>query len=323
MDHQTTFTAYDTLCSIRVYGARWPEEIPRLLEEAERTARDLERTLSMFDPDSCLSRLCRDYIPGVPYPVSGLLERFLADNLEIAARSGGAFDPTVGPLVRLWDFLGEEPAIPDDAARAAACARVGYRHIRLDRQGGTVTLDIPGMVIDPGASGKGLSLELVAEGLRAGGVEGAVLDFGGNLFAVGGKTGGEGEEPTPWRVGIRSPDRQDQIIGTVPLLDGGIATSSWYEHCFWKDGTVYHHLLDPRTGVPVPLTLRSVSIISSRGVLTDLLSTAFFILGEAEGSSLVDQLRTDWDARIEYVAVRRDGSILASPDAGFYPVSQV
>lgn len=317
MDNQIAFTAYDTLCSVRILAAREPEEIPGLLAQAEETARELERTLSMFDPESELSQLCRRYTPGVPYPVSGLVSRFLADNLDIAARSKGAFDPTVGPLVRLWDFLADTPAIPDPEALEAARARVGWGNIHLDRQGGTVTLDLPGMVIDPGASGKGLSLELVAEGLRRGGVSRAILDFGGNLFAIGGKGGQDGE--APWQVGIRDPDHGDRVIGTVPLLDAGIATSSWYEHCFCKDGTVYHHLLDPRTGTPVPLTLKSVSILSSRGVLTDLLSTAFFVLGEEAGAAMADRLRADSGARIEYVAVRRDNSILASPGAGFRP----
>ena len=83
------------------------------------------------------------------------------------------------------------------------------------------------------------------------------------------------------------------MFGTVQLQDAGIATSSWYEHSFQKNGTVYHHLLDPRTGYPMPLTLKSVSILSSRPVYTDLLSTAFFILGEEEGGVLVDRLRDD------------------------------
>ena len=95
--------------------------------------------------------------------------------------------------------------------------------------------------------------------------------------------------------------------------------ASWYEHSFQKNGTVYHHLLDPRTGYPMPLTLKSVSILSSRPVYTDLLSTAFFILGEEEGGVLVDRLRRDSGEMIEYVAVREDGTVAASPGAAFAP----
>lgn len=118
---------------------------------------------------------------------------------------------------------------------------------------------------------------------------------------------------------IRDPDNTGSVFGTVQLQDAGIATSSWYEHSFQKNGTVYHHLLDPRTGYPMPLTLKSVSILSSRPVYTDLLSTAFFILGEEEGGVLVDRLRRDSGEMIEYVAVREDGTVAASPGAAFAP----
>lgn len=318
MNSQTAFTAYDTLCSVRILAAGTESGIPALLSEAERIARELERTLSMFDETSELSRLCRGYTPGVPVPVSPLVQEFLSCNLEIASHSGGAFDPTVGPLVRLWNFLSEEPQVPEPAALDAARARVGYRHIVLDKAHGTVSMNIPGMVIDPGASGKGLSLGLVADALRAGGVTQAVLDFGGNLYVVGGKRDPQSGRLGPWQVGIRDPDNTHGAIGTIPLFDAGIATSSWYEHCFCKDGKIYHHLLDPRTGAPMPLTLKSVSIVSSRAVYTDLLSTAFFILGEELGRGLVEALRTQSGERIEYVAVRKDGTVSTSEHAGFF-----
>ena len=107
--------------------------------------------------------------------------------------------------------------------------------------------------------------------------------------------------------GDPGPDNTGSVFGTVQLQDAGIATSSWYEHSFQKNGTVYHHLLDPRTGYPMPLTLKSVSIPVLAAVYTDLLSTAFFILGEEEGGVLVDRLRRDSGEMIEYVAVRRMG----------------
>ena len=154
--------------------------------------------------------------------------------------------------------------------------------------------------------------------LRQGGVRQAVLDYGGNLFVIGAHQDAQGGT-RPWKVEIRDPDNTGSVFGTVQLQDAGIATSSWYEHSFQKNGTVYHHLLDPRTGYPMPLTLKSVSILSSRPVYTDLLSTAFFILGEEEGGVLVDRLRRDSGEMIEYVAVREDGTVAASPGAAFAP----
>ena len=109
MEHTRAFLAYDTLCRI---AAEIPEDGEQLLEQCEEEAHGLERTLSMFDPDSELSRLCRDIRPGEAVPVSETLYTFLEQNLEICRLSGGAFDPTVGPVVKLWDFLSQTPRIP-------------------------------------------------------------------------------------------------------------------------------------------------------------------------------------------------------------------
>ena len=120
MEHTRAFLAYDTLCRI---AAEIPEDGEQLLEQCEEEAHGLERTLSMFDPDSELSRLCRDIRPGEAVPVSETLYTFLEQNLEICRLSSGAFDPTVGPVVKLWDFLSQTPRIPSaERIRAAVKA---------------------------------------------------------------------------------------------------------------------------------------------------------------------------------------------------------
>lgn len=315
MEHMRAFLAYDTLCRIT---AELPDGSEGLLDQCEEEAHQLERTLSMFDLESELSRLCRDIRPGEETPVSETLLRFLEQNLEICRLTDGAFDLTVGPLIKLWDFLAEPPRVPTPEQIRETLARVGYQHIHLHPGSSTVSFDIPDVGLDPGAAGKGFALGLTVDRLRRGGVRQAVLDYGGNLFVMGARRGENGAL-RPWKVAIRDPDDPGTVFGSVELMDTGIATSSWYEHSFQKNGTVYHHLLDPRTGYPMPLTLKSVSILSSRPVYTDLLSTAFFILGEEEGGVLVDRLRRDSGEMIEYVAVREDGTVAASPGAAFAP----
>ena len=315
MEHMRAFLAYDTLCRIT---AELPDGSEGLLDQCEEEAHQLERTLSMFDPESELSRLCRDIRPGEETPVSETLLRFLEQNLEICRLTDGAFDLTVGPLIKLWDFLAEPPRVPTPEQIRETLARVGYQHIHLHPGSSTVSFDIPDVGLDPGAAGKGFALGLTVDRLRKGGVRQAVLDYGGNLFVMGARRGENGAL-RPWKVAIRDPDDPGTVFGSVELMDTGIATSSWYEHSFQKDGVVYHHLLDPRTGYPMPLTLKSVSILSSRPVYTDLLSTAFFILGETAGSALVDRLRRDSGEMIEYVAVREDGTVAASAGAAFTP----
>lgn len=153
MEHTRAFLAYDTLCRI---AAEIPEDGEQLLEQCEEEAHGLERTLSMFDPDSELSRLCRDIRPGEAVPVSETLYTFLEQNLEICRLSGGAFDPTVGPVVKLWDFLSQTPRIPSAERIRAVLDRVGYQHVRLDRNTRTVTFDLSGIGLDPGAGREGL-----------------------------------------------------------------------------------------------------------------------------------------------------------------------
>ena len=306
------FIAYDTTCSVGIDAA---QNAPAILAEAQQVALGVQAALSMFDAGSELSRLCTGYTPGVPCPVSDMLYSFLECNLQLAAATDGVFDPTVAPLVKLWDFTAQQPAAPAPEALAEALGRVGYRHIALDPAKKAVVFDRPGVGFDPGASGKGFALGLVVDTLRAHGVETAVLDFGNNLFVLGQKHTAEG--PRPWKVAIRDPDDYGGDIGAVPLADMGVSTSSWYEHCFRQNGKVYHHILNARTGMPQELLLKSVSILSSAGLYTDLLSTAFFLLGEEKGAALVERYRAQSGERIEYVAVRLDGTVAASAGAGF------
>ncbi len=314
------FFAYDTLCRISL-EAETREKADALLDQGQKLALEVEATLSMYDPASELSRLCAGYVPGRDYPISPMLADFLALNLMFCRRTKGAFDPTVGPLIRLWDFLAADPRVPSQEEIAEARKRVGYEHIHLDAARSSVRLDVPGIVLDPGASGKGYALGLVASLLQREGIQNAVIDFGGNLYLIGGRQDSEGggEADKPWRIALIDPEDTDTYIGAVAMQDMGIATSSWYEHSFRKDGRIYHHLLDPFTGEPKPLTLQSVSILSSNGAYTDFLSTAFFMLGLESGVKLAEELARESGEFIGYVAVTEAHEIITSGNVEFTP----
>lgn len=307
-----SFLAYDTLCRVDII-ADASDDSRALLDSARALALSVQSCLSMFDAESELSILCRTYQEGQAVPISPMLTDFLAQTLMVSRLSDGALDPTVGPLVRLWDFLAEEPQVPPQKELQAALGRVGYCHLELDARNRTLTIHRPDMVIDPGAVGKGYALDLVVAHLRQKGVTQGVVDFGGNLYVIGPKPGREGEPGRPWRVAIRHPDAPGIPMGYVEMQDMGIATSSWYEHSFAVGGQVYHHLLDPGTGMPVPLTLKSVSILSDVPVCTDLLSTPLFIMGVEKGEAVLQTLRQERGCKIEYVAVDKGGEILLSP----------
>lgn len=312
-----SFQAYDTICRIHLPAEEGCEtDAASVLAGAQALARSVERCLSMYDETSELSALCRRYAPCEPYAVSPMLFSFLQENFKIAALSGGAFDPTVGALVRLWDFLSETPDVPGAELIAEMLERVGYAHVKLCPAEGSVVFDAPNLVLDPGAGGKGFALGLVERYLRENGIQCGTLDFGGNLYAMGRKRLTNGQS-RPWTVGIRDPDRPDSAMGSVTLEDRGIATSSWYEHSFKRGERIFHHLLDPKTGNPVPLTIKSVSILSSRAIYTDILSTAFFVLGLEKGAALLNRLKEQEHVDLDYVAMLEDGSIHSSAGAGF------
>lgn len=307
MKEQTgTFVAYDTLCTVRLFSDTPCRE---LIDGVQHLALEVQNALNMYDSDSELSRLCRESRTGQSYPISPMLLDFLLWNQRFYLETGGAFDPTVGGLVKLWDFLADDPRVPTEAEIAAQRSKTGFSRVHINEAQRCVSFGCEDLVIDPGASGKGYALKLAVNYLRSAGVEQAVLDFGGNMFAIGGRPA----DGRSWRVALRDPDDPTTYSGTVELYDCGIATSSWYEHSFVRDGTIYHHLLDPRTGRPKPLTLKSVSILSSDGAFTDFLSTAVFLLGEDDGTALIQRLREQSGERIDYVLIRKDGSVCASP----------
>lgn len=314
------FLAYDTLCKVDLFIDE-DRDGERLLAQSQALALEVQSLLNMYCQDSELSRMNAGYRAGVPYPISAELTDFLAVNLDMSMRSKGAFDPTVGPLLQAWEFLSESPSMPDPSDLEMILSRVGFQYIDLDFDRQTITFKKDGMKVDPGAAGKGYALKRVADHLKDEGVGSAVLDFGGNIYTIGGKKDAETGRKTPWRVGIKDPKDSNGVIGSVELMDQGVATSSWYEHCFSIGNNLCHHLLDPRTGMPKPLKLQSVSVISSDALYTDLCSTAFFVLGKEAGEKMVKKLVDQRGIDIEYVLVMEDGGLYYSQEARFKKIS--
>jgi len=203
--------------------------------------------------------------------------------VEYAGLSGGAFDPTVGPLVKLWNIGNEGAHVPQKSDIAAALKLIDYRKVELDPKNLTVRLAAPGMKLDLGAIAKGYSADEVSKILEKYKVKSAIIDLGGNVLVYGKKKDG-----TAWRVGVQDP-RSDrgEYIGLVTGYGMTVVTSGIYERFFIQDGTRYHHILDTKTGFPVDNGLVSVSIITESSIRADALSTTVFALGLENGMKLV------------------------------------
>lgn len=298
-----TFFLYNTVCTVMICDER--NDSRKLLEQARKIADQIREMLDFYDPDSELGRMNRMYCPDIPYPVSEELCGLIDEVLRFSRLSGGCFDPTVGPAVKLWDIPAKLPSCPDEDKIGKIKERVGAYQMECDTKKCTVTFHRKGMMFDAGGVGKGYAVDRVANFLIRSGVRHGAVNFGGNLYLIGGKNTGE----ELWRVGVQAPwQAYAKSCGTMMLKDCGTATSGGYDRFFIEDGNVYHHLLDPRTGHPVENTLDAVTITATDAMHADLLSTACFVAGEEK----IDELCRKSGVGAEWLVVKKSGEILMS-----------
>ena len=238
-------------------------------EEIER----LEETLSKFRPSSeiCrINRLAATQAITTDPEVFSLIEQSCA----YAEQTGGAFDITVGPLMRTWGFFRAEGHFPNAQELNAAKERTGFDKVLLDRATRTIHFAGPGMELDLGAIGKGYAVDRTVEILCEVGVTAALVVAGSStVYALGAPPAEKG-----WKIHVPDPLDRARKISTVQLRDQAISTSGSYERFFELDGRRYCHVMDPRTGMPVEGVLQA-TLIGNGGAMTDALSNALFVLG--------------------------------------------
>lgn len=266
--------ACDTVVTIRAYA---PQET---VDNAMRLIRDYEQVLSRTVESSDIWKL--NHADGNPVEVNPETADLLRLAVEISEYSDGAFDVTIAPMSALWDFASETPSVPYASMLKEAAQRVDWRNIRIE--GTTVTLQ-NGAEIDLGGIAKGYIADRVAAYLKEQGVVHACINMGGNILVFGGKPDG-----TDWTIGIRDPNgTAEQSEEVLSLSDGAVVTSGNYERFFLRDGVRYHHILDPKTGMPVQNGVASVTILSNDSTLADALSTACFVLGPDASKALLER----------------------------------
>ena len=209
-----------------------------------------------------------------PVKVEPGLLSLLETAVEYYRETEGAFDITVGPLIRAWGFFAGDGRVPADEEVQSVLGLVGTDHIRLDVGSSTVAFDTAGVEIDLGGIAKGYGVDCAARVLRKCSIESALINGGtSTVYAIGSPPGQDG-----WEVGIRDPKNADRTIDTVRLKDGALSTSGSYEKFFKLDDKLYCHIIDPRRGFPVDGML-SATAIAPTATASDALSTAFFIVG--------------------------------------------
>lgn len=250
------------------------------IDEAFAAIAEVDRLMSNYRSDSELTHLNAS-AAHTPVDVSDPMLRVLQAAQKVSADSGGAFDVTVGPLVKLWGFFDKRPHVPTDAELAAVRPLVDYRNVLIDPRLHTVSFARPQVEIDLGGIAKGFAVEVAADVLRRRGLAGFV-DAGGNQYMVGTPPG-----KARWTIGVKDPETPGGLLGAIEVQDGSVSTSSNDSNFLVADGRRYGHLLDPRTLKPSAAAM-SVTIVSRDGTLADAMSKAAFILGPRQGIALID-----------------------------------
>lgn len=284
----STFTAMDTVMTFTVYAN------DAVLKEAQALVMELEKKLSVTDDGSEIATVNRQ---GGGY-LSTETKELVSAALELCGETDGALDITIYPVVRAWGFTTGEYRVPSDEELAALLEKVDYSAVTVS--GNSVSLP-EGAMLDLGAVAKGYAADRLAALFDERGVESAIVNLGGNVYALGHKPDG-----SDWTVAIQDPIG-DGYACVLSVSDKAVVTSGGYQRFFEQDGVFYRHIMDPATGRPVEYGLASVSIVAESGLEADAFSTALYVMG-------LDRAIEFWRAHggFEAVFITESGELIAT-----------
>lgn len=276
----------NTAVTVTIYDSQDRE----LLTECMNLCDKYEKIFSRTASDSELYQLNHRELTPVAgtedtFQVSNPLAELIRKGLYYSELSEGAFDIAIEPLTSLWDFTAEDPQVPEDRLIQKALTKCDYHNVSVS-DNNEVILKTEDTAIELGAIAKGYIADRLKDYLISQGVKSAIINLGGNVLCIGGKP-----DDSSFKIGIQKPfaDRSE-TIAVMDIKDKSVVSSGVYERCFEQDGTLYHHLLNPRTGYPYDNGLIAVTIISDESVDGDALSTTCFALGLEDGMKLAESL---------------------------------
>jgi thiamine biosynthesis lipoprotein len=289
-----------TWVEIRLYD---PDERKAAADTADAFAEmaRLDELLGGYEQRGAVHELNRSGSPDgviLPAEVFDLLQRAR----RVGADTAGAFDITVGSLMRLWSFE-TGGKVPSREALARALPLVGWDRLRFDPAARRVTFTRPGVAIDLGGIGEGYAVDRVHDLLAGRGHRAGLINAGGDMRVWGRKPDGG-----LWTIGLQHPRGKDALLGTLTLTDRAVVTSGDYEKTFTEAGRDWHHILDPSTGYP-STGLASVTVVGPTAEYADACSTALMVLGPSGARRFLDR-----HAEIQAVLVDDKGGVFISPE---------
>ncbi len=285
----------DTLCTITVVSSS-EKKAAKAIESGFATIDKLEKLLNYFSPDSEITAI-NNASGKSPVRVSSETMDIIIKAVQIADYTDGAFDPTVGPVIKLWGFSrqGPGPSIPSGDRIENALRLVDYKKIKIDTDALEVFLEEKGMELDLGGITKGYAADMAIEAIKEEGIKAALVAISGDIKGFGLKP-----DMLPWKVGIKRPrstekkadPEKEDIFASLYIRDKAISTSGDYQRFFIKKGKRYHHILDPRIGYSTS-DVMSVSVIAPYSFMADALSTGIFVIGRKKGMELLESMGLD------------------------------
>ena len=255
-----------------------------LLEEAFKLCASYEAMFSTGMESSYVCMINRSR--GEPVTVPPQVIEVISKGLVFGELSGGMFDVTIGRLTSLWDFKGNA-SVPSDVDLKTARETVDYTKVTVDADDNTIQLKNPETWLDFGGIAKGYIADRIAAFLMENGASAAVVDLGGDVVVAGSKPDG-----SVWHIGIRKPfGGQSELMGAIETTGAAIVTSGIYERQFEENGVLYHHILDPSTGMPVRSDVVSATVVAENAMAGDALSTVILLVGSARAAELTGQVQ--------------------------------
>lgn len=311
--HELQFLAMDTFMHLTAYGDGGQVALVAVREDILL----LDSLLAVTEETSEVYAL--NHRTDTTLTLSPELTALLEQALILARQTGGAFDPTVYPVVRAWGFTADTHQVPPQAQLDVLLPLVDHTKLTLNENTLTLPLDVQ---LDFGGIAKGWAGDRAAQLLRGRGVSSAIVRLGGNIHTIGTKPDG-----SLWNIGIEDPD-SGATLGTVSVADLAVVTSGSYQRFFTVDGQTYHHIIDPATGYPAHSGLSSVTVIGKHGARCDALSTALFVMGLEQGTQFWREHRdfeavfVDTNGNVSITAGLKDHFQLSEPNGRTVEVLQ-
>lgn len=290
---------FDTFVSFAIYETSEGISAEEVCTGAVGMLNELDDTLSRTKADSEISKINKNAGSGkVTVDISTY--NLLKSCTELSRLTDGAFDITLGDISDMWGFGKENPPMPDSDELKKLAGKHSYRNIEFDDENTAVCFTDGGFSLDLGAAAKGYAMDMLDSYLRKSGVTSAVVDFGGSILTIG-KDNGNSR-----RISITA-DETNTPVGTLTIDEGYIATSNGANRYVEHNGKKYIHIIDPSTAYPADSGIKSCTVYSASGLISDALSTAFFVMGEEKAAEFYEKYNI-----AEYIITRNDGTVSVS-----------